>query len=234
MIPRLLVAFTAALLVGCAAGVQEKSIGPGFNDRWKSPDIEPLVGRLESESREIYVHRRALAEAAAPPPGSVVADIGAGSGFMAVLFAEMVGSDGRVYAVDINPAMMEYVAGEARRRGIANLQTVVCSERSVGLPPESVDLMFICDTYHHFEYPKTTMRSIHEALRTGGEIVLVEFHRTPGVSRQFILDHARDREVIVGEIIESGFELIGAVGVPGLEENYVLRFSKEKSVRGSR
>ncbi len=52
MIPRLVVAFTPALLVGSAAGSQEESIGPGFNERWKSPDIEPRVGRLESESRE--------------------------------------------------------------------------------------------------------------------------------------------------------------------------------------
>ncbi|MHC4991990.1 MAG: class I SAM-dependent methyltransferase, partial [Planctomycetota bacterium] len=165
---------------------------------------------------------------AGPRVGTDVADIGAGSGFMTELLAELVGPNGTVYAVDINPVMMGRLARRADENGIDNLQIVVCSERTVDLPPESVDMVFICDTYHHFEYPRTTMRSIHEALRPGGQIVLVDFHRIPGVSPEWILGHVRaGEEVFTQEIVDSGFELINDHAVPFLEENYVLRFRKQ-------
>ncbi len=235
-----LAVWLAALTAGCAATEdlhsssarfanlsQEQSAKPGINERWKSTDIEPLIATLESESREIYVNRDLLAAVAGPKPGSVVADIGAGSGFMVELFSRLVGPTGKVYAVDINPALMELVTSRAEHRGITNIEAVVCSEKSVKLPPNSVDMMFICDTYHHFEYPRNTMRSIHEALRRGGQIVLVDFHRIPGVSREFILEHVRaGKELFTREIIDSGFELINIHDVPFLEENYVLRFRK--------
>ncbi len=209
---------------GCAS---EQSAKPGINDRWMSTEIEPLVESLESESREIYVNRRLLAEVAGPRPGMDVADVGAGSGFMARELAGLVGPTGTVYAVDINPVMMQHVALRAAADDIQNLQTTVCSDRSVNLAAGSVDMVFICDTYHHFEYPLSTLRTIHEALRPGGQIVLVDFRREPGKSRTWILDHVRaGQEVVIREITAAGFELIDRHDVPELRENYVLRFRR--------
>ena len=211
-------------LAGCAS---EQSVKPGINERWRSSEIEPLIGTLESESREIYVNRELLAAVAAPRPGSAVADVGAGSGFMSEQFARIVGPSGVVYAVDINPVMMQHVARKAAEKGIENIETVVCTDTSVNLPPGSVDMIFICDTYHHFEYPVSTMRTIHRALRPGGEIVLVEFTRDAAASGQWIMDHVRaGREVFVDEITAAGFELVDVHDVPFLRENYVIRFRK--------
>ena len=75
------------LSTGCGPG---PSVKPGINDRWRSPEIDPLIGSLESESREIYVSRERLAAVVAPRPGSAVADVGAGSGFMSEQFARIV------------------------------------------------------------------------------------------------------------------------------------------------
>lgn len=200
---------------------------PSINDRWMSEEIDPLVASLESESREIYTNRALLAAVVAPLPGMDVADIGAGSGFMARALAELVGPTGTVYAVDINPVMMQHVALEAAEDGVDNLRTVVCDNRSVNLAPGSVDMILICDTYHHFEYPDSTLRTIHEALRPGGQIVLVEFRREPGKSRAWIFDHVRaGQEVFTKEIAAAGFELVDVHDVPELEENYVLRFRR--------
>lgn len=211
-------------LVGCAP---EQSVKPGINERWKSPEIESLVESLESESREIYVNRELLAAVAAPRPGSAVADVGAGSGFMSEQFARIVGPSGMVYAVDINPVMMEHVARKAAEKGLVNIETVVCTDTSVNLPPSSVDMVFICDTYHHFEYPVRTMRTIHRALRPGGEIVLVDFTRDSAASGEWIMDHVRAGQgVFIEEITAAGFELIEVHDVPFLRENYVLRFRK--------
>lgn len=205
----------------------EKSVKPGINKSWKSDEVEPLVERLESESREIFTGQAELAALVGPVKGMAVADVGAGSGFMAERFAGLVGDTGHVYAVDINATMMERVAQTAQDKGIANLSTVVCGEKSVDLEKNSVDLVFICDTYHHFEYPRNSLRSIHEALRPGGQIVMVEFKRIPGESREWIFGHVRaGEEVFTREVEAAGFELINTHYPPFLKENYVLRFRK--------
>lgn len=210
-----------------AALASEVNIQPGFNDEWRRDDIGPLIDRLETESREIFTERFNLAAVVGPPPGAAIADIGAGSGFMTNIFARQVGPAGRVYAVDISDELMRHVAEGASAAGLTNVDTVVCTDRSVELPDESIDIAFICDTYHHFEYPRNTMHSLRRALRPGGQVVIVDFHRIPGQSREFIVEHVRaGEEVFTREIIDAGFELINDHDVPWLTENYVLRFRK--------
>ena len=88
-------------------------------------------------------------------------------------------------------------------------------------------MVFICDTYHHFEYPMSSLSGIHRALRPGGEIILVDFNRVPGQSSEFFLEHVRaGQEVFAKEIEAAGFELVKQHNVPYLKDNYVLRFRK--------
>lgn len=200
---------------------------PSVNEFWSGDDVDPLVERLEGESREIYVHRELLTKVVAPPQGAVVADIGAGSGFMSLLFAQAVGADGKVISVDINAKMLERVAGLAKEQGLSNLETMVSEQAQTPLAADSVDLVFICDTYHHFESPATTMASIHSALREGGELVLVDFERIEGKTPAGLMKHVRaGKEVFRQEVLDAGFELVTEHEVPELEDNYVLRFRK--------
>jgi ubiquinone/menaquinone biosynthesis C-methylase UbiE len=228
----LLLALPLALARQGTAPAKEPSVKPGINEQWKSPNVEPLIGTLESESREIFHEREKLAALVAPRPGSVIADVGAGSGFMVELFSDAVGAKGKVYAVDINTQLLERIAARAKQSGRSNIETVLAREDHSNLPPNSVDLVFLCDTYHHFEYPKSTMRSIYDALRPGGQIVLVEFHRIPGRSPAWLLDHVRaGQDEFAKEILGFGFELVERHDVPFLTQNYVLRFRKvEKPV----
>lgn len=205
-----------------------KRVPPGINDTWRSERIDPLIDRLEVESREVYLHRNDIAALVGPPPGAAIADVGAGSGFMSLLFARLVGPQGKVYAVDINAKMMGHVAQEAAEQGLRNVETVVCDDRSTKLPRNSVDIVFICDTYHHFEHPESTMRSIAQALRPGGQVVLVDFKRKPGFSPEWILGHVRaGKEVFAQEIIDAGFRLANDHPMEFLPQNYVLRFIKK-------
>jgi predicted methyltransferase len=102
---------------------------------------------------------------------------------------------------------------------------VVNDPRHVRLPENSVDLVFISDTYHHFEYPRSTLRSIHRALRPGGEMVVIDFKRIPGFSNPWVLNHVRAGEsVVTAEITAAGFELVERLDF--MQTQYYLRFRK--------
>lgn len=217
------------LIAGCTTAPQrDRSVNPGINDSYEDADVDAFVERFETESREIYAQRREIVMDVGARPGAAIADIGAGTGFFTMMFAERVGPDGRVYAVDITPEFVAHIESQAADRGLEQVQAVVCEPDSVNLPPGSVDLAFICDTYHHFEYSRSTMRSLHAALRPGGEVVVIDFERIPGKSREWVLGHVRaGKQEVIDEITSYGFELVreGATHAD-LEENYVLRFRK--------
>lgn len=234
---RIAFALTGILWVACsgtapqqpaAAAVAEVSVKPGINDDFTNPalDVDAMVKRFETESREIFARRSAIARAVGLKPGGAVADIGAGTGFFVDFFAQDVGPQGRVYAVEIAEPFVERLQARAAARGQTQVQAVLCSDHDTMLPAGSVDAVFTCDTYHHFEYPQATLASIHRALRPGGEFVVVDFERIPGKSREWILGHVRcGKEQVIAEVTAAGFTLVGEVPV-GLQENYVLRFRR--------
>lgn len=221
------VATAPASVDAAPAAPPEASVRPGANTEYLKADLEvrPWIERFERGGREIYDKRTAILRATGVRPGMNVADVGAGTGLFTMLFADAVGGDGRVYAVDIVPKFLAHIDDRARKKGLANITTVLGSERSISLPESSVDLIFLCDAYHHFEYPRSMNASLWKALRPGGRLVLIDFERVPGRSAQWILDHVRaGKEVFSAELAAAGFEEEGEV--PLLEENYILRFRK--------
>jgi FkbM family methyltransferase len=218
------------LLIGLSALAQEKSVRPGINKPFENPDVKEFVGKFETESREIYAKRKDILEKCQVKPGLAVADVGAGTGLFTRLFAEAVGKEGKVYAVDIAPKFIEHIEKTCKEAGLKNVKGVVCKPDSAGLEEGSVDLVFICDTYHHFEFPNRTMASIHRALRPGGQVVLIDFHRVEGKSSEWVLGHVRaGQDVFVKEIESAGFKAVGEEKF--LKENYFVRFEKVKSGR---
>lgn len=226
-----LTAFVAIALAGCGAAPEtaEASVKPGINQDFLDPslDVAKYEQRFEGESREVFVHRGRVAALLQLRPGMAVADVGAGTGLFSLLFAPKVGPEGRVFAVDIAPKFVEHIRAAATARQLPQVEAVLCTERSVELPPASVDLVFICDTYHHFEYPQATLATIRSALRPGGELVILDFIREPGISREWILGHVRAGEAVVRQEIEAaGFTFVRREETPFLRENYVLRFAR--------
>lgn len=205
-----------------------QSVKPGINESYNNPDVDKWVARFESESREIFKHRRRIVEGLGIEPGIVLGDIGSGTGLFTPLFSETVGAAGKVVAVDIVPEFLQLIRTRARRQNLRNVQTVLCDEDSVALPPASIDLAFVCDTYHHFEYPRSTLSSIHRALKPGGQLIVIDFRRIPGESRKWVLNHVRaGRKTVTAEVIAAGFTLADDQPQASyLEENYVLRFRK--------
>ena len=216
------------LVVGCAATPDEESVKPGINTTFLDPklDVDKMMKRFETESREVFAKRSASARAVGLQPGMAVADVGAGTGIFTDFFARDVTASGRVYAVEIAPKFVERLRDRAARLGQEQVEVVLCTERDVCLPEGAVDTVFTCDTYHHFEYPRSTLASIHRALKPGGTFVIVDFERIPGKSRQWVLDHVRcGKEQVIAEVEAAGFTLVEEVPL-GLEENYFVRFRR--------
>lgn len=199
---------------------------PTINLPYLDADWEQWVGRFERPGREVYDKRHEIVAALGLRPGMRVADVGAGTGLFTRLIAREVGPQGKVYAVDISRPFVENILRTAREQGLDNIEGIVNTQSDTLLPPESVDLIFVCDTYHHFEQPQAMLASIRRALRPGGTLVVVDFQRIPGVSSSWILRHVRlGKEEAVREIEAEGFRFVEER--PFLRENYFVRFVKD-------
>jgi predicted methyltransferase len=216
-------------LLASLAFAQEVSVKPGINDKFLDPklNVEEWTKKFETESREIFHQREKIVAAAGLKPGMVMADIGAGTGLFTLHFAQAVGAGGKVYAVEIAKNFLEHIKARASKASASNVQTILCTERSVELPEASIDLAFICDVYHHFEFPSASLATLHKALKPGGELVLIDFKRIPGESSDFIMGHVRaGQEVFEAEVIAAGFEKVDEVKKL-LKENYFVKFMRK-------
>ena len=108
-------------------------------------------------------------------PGMVVADIGAGSGYHTRRMAEAVGKAGKVYAVDVQPQMVQMLSAIAREERYSNVKPILSTVDNVKLPAGSVDLAVMVDVYHELEFPLEVLQSIVKSLKPGGRVVFVEY-----------------------------------------------------------
>ncbi len=208
------------------AAAPEVSVKPGINKPYfDEPRVEQWLARFEIESREIFSERSRITECLGDLRGLTLADVGAGTGFLARGFAAAVGPTGRVLAVDILPAFLEHLKTKAAQDKLVNFEVIEGGEKSPRLSAGSCDVVFTSDTYHHFEYPRSMNVAIFEALKPGGTYVVLDFIREEGVSRKWVLEHVRAGEAVVrAEVEAAGFECVRAEHF--LEENYMLFFRK--------
>jgi len=129
---------------------------------------------LERKEREMEENTSQLLKNLSVQPGSVIADIGAGSGYYSTLLSKLVGN-GKVYAVDVEPEMIAYLKDRIKREGYQNIIPILSTEQKVSLPPNSIDVMLLVDVYHEFSFPYEMTLSLLEALKPGAKLVLVEF-----------------------------------------------------------
>jgi predicted methyltransferase len=232
--------FTLALpLVSCSCEAppgrplvpppEEVSAKPGINDDFlkEDVDVKEWVQKFETEAREIAAHKEAIVASMRLKRGADVVDVGSGTGLFLKPLAEAVGVGGRVYALDIAPDFVEALKQRAKLEKLEQVEVRLSKERSVELPPLSVDAAFVCDTYHHLEYPQHVLFSLFKAIRPLGSLYVVDFERVPGASREWILDHVRcDKRTVIKEIEQAGFVFEEEIPVAELQENYVLRFRR--------
>jgi len=224
---------TGLVLAVCASDIaraaETESVRPGINETFRNPalDAQAQDKSFTSENRETFANRAEIAKAIGLKAGMAIADVGAGTGIYEPIFSASVGPKGKVYAVDISKPLLAFIEQNMKAAGITNVTTVLGDDKSINLPPNSADVVFTSDVYHHFEYPQTVLADIRRALKDGGEFIVVDFDRIPGVTPPSTLEHVRtDKKTVIAEVTQAGFQAPVEVKISGFKNSFFLRFKK--------
>ncbi len=162
---------------------------------------------LERPERETEENVSTLLKNMELRPGESIADIGAGSGYHVIRMAPRVQPGGKLYAVDIQPEMIEYLSAQAKEKQLSNVVPVLSSNQSVKLKGNSIDKMLLVDVYHEFDFPYEMAVSMLAALKPGGKLFLIEFRaEDPTVPIKNI--HKMSEKQAVKELTAAGFSFM--------------------------
>ena len=167
-----------------------------------------------------------LIEALKLKPGMVVADIGAGSGYLSFPMAKRVAPQGRVLAVDIQPEMLEIIRSKSKRAGVKNVVTVLGTPDDPKIADETVDLMLLVDVYHEFDHPFEMVTRMVSALKPGGRLVFVEY-RQEDLSVPIKEVHKMSVEQVKREM--TPFSLTWKQTLNILPRQHIIEFIKRKA-----
>ena len=172
------------LLAGCTS--LKRCSYEGVNrDKWQKPD--KVIQSLGIRS------------------GDQIADLGSGGGYFTFRLARATGPTGKVYAVDVDKDMNDYVASRSRQESLSNIEVILAKFDDPLLPKSAIDIVFTTNTYHHLENRPAYFAKVGKFLRHGGRIAIVEFSDTHWLP--FLGSHYTSSEVIKREMSEAGFAL---------------------------
>jgi len=160
--------------------IQVPPSADGIGKRYMGREISGVMGWqgaawLERDEREREERTDLLLQALALQPGMMVADIGAGTGYLSRRMAAAVAPGGKVLAVDVQPEMVRMLQRLARQPGVGPIEPSLGAEDDVRLPAASVDLAIMVDVYHELAFPHEVLASVIRALKPGGRVVFVEY-----------------------------------------------------------
>lgn len=159
----------------------------------------------EGFGRDGWQQPEKVVQSLALKPGDRIADLGSGGGYFTFRFSQAVGPSGKVYAVDVDREMLEYVAGRAKDDGHLNIETVLARYEDPRLPESGVDLIFTSNVYHHIEGRVKYFANAAKYLRPGGRIAIVDFDGRHWTAT--FIGHYTPVEVIRKEMEEAGYRL---------------------------
>ena len=220
----------ALVAMSCGRNAPETKIAeplppPAYGEEEANPEV--FLDSMEVGSRELYAARDAVLAAAGIGPGDRIGDIGAGTGLYSLMFAGAVGPAGIVYAVDIEPRFLKLISRRAADLDAGNVVAVLGRDKDVTLPPNSVDVVFIADTYHYFTDRAAIMATVKEALSEGGRLIILDYTLDETHKDDARRAHVRfGKAGLVNEVESFGFRLIDEPQVEGLGEFYMVVFEK--------
>ena len=142
-----------------------------------------------------------------PKPGQNIVDIGSGGGYFTLRFAKIVGDKGKIYAVDTNPVLLDYVKNSAKKEGLDNIETILTKEDRVDLPEKSIDIIFMRNVTHHLFDRVEYFKQLKKFLTARGRVVILEYKKGKSFTFRGLFGHYLPKEVVMREMQESGYRL---------------------------
>ena len=213
-----LLTVSAAFQAGCSEHTMQHA-----TSKHRFDNIEHWVRMFEDPERDRWQKPADVVRVMNLRPGDVVVDLGAGTGYFTRRFAVAVGPSGKAIGLDVEPGMVEYMREDAKKLGLDNYSARAVSSDDPELAPGSVDVLFLCNTYHHIDNRSAYFRKAAESLKPGGRVINVDFYKDTdfGPPR----DHKIASTVVIEEMKLAGYRLIQSHRV--LPEQYFLEFQVE-------
>lgn len=187
--------------------------GPAFaedqHQHRRPENIAQYLEHLDSPERDQYQKPFQVIEALNLKPGQAVADLGSGSGYFTRRLVGAVTESGKVYAIDVEPEMLQYVENSlVHTHAPYNAEFILARPDSPKLPVESVDLIFVCNVFHHLEDRTSYFRNVRSALKSGGRIAIIDFyHDERSGDLGFPKQHLVPQEKAIAEMTAAGYRL---------------------------
>jgi precorrin-6B methylase 2 len=200
----------------------------GIGKFYMGREIAQVMGHLAAEwlerpEREQEERPSKLLEALQIQPGDVIADIGAGSGYLTFQLAKRTGPKGKVLAVDIQPEMLALIRQRMKATGVTNIELIQGTESDPKLPARSTDLILMVDVYHEFSYPGEMTTAMVRALKPGGRLVFVEYRKEdPDVPIKLV--HKMTERQVLKEMSPHPLTWVKTLGV--LPRQHIIVFRK--------
>ena len=218
-----------AVLSGCLPAIAFQATHPITGRRIAGVMGVGGADWLERPERETEEQPDKALDALALKPGMTVADIGAGTGYMALRMAKRVEPSGRVYANDLQPEMLRLLRENAGRALITNVETVLGTESDPKLPKGQIDLVLLVDVYHEFSQPQKMLQNIRESLKPDGRLVLLEYRKEdPKIPIR--PEHKMSVAEVKAELEPEGF-ILGPV-IETLPRQHILILTKARGLDG--
>ena len=168
---------------------------------------ETLYRSMNDPARDEWQQPKAVVQALKIRPGDLIWDLGAGGGYFTFALAQATGPTGRVYAIDTERDSLQFIREEGAKRGglPPNVDLVLASPQSPGLPDNSADLIFICNTYHHLSHRPSYMKALARHLRSSGRVAIIDFKPSGWM---WVLGHTTDKQEVWEEMTKAGYRLI--------------------------
>lgn len=216
---RTALALVAGALLVASPQAQSQSQGGSHSRLFPPSDL----GLLDAPDRDLWQRPDQIMDAMAIADASVVADIGAGSGWFTIRLARRVGPRGLVYAEDVQKEMINAISRRVSREGLANVRAVLGQKNDPNLPAESIDAVLMVDAYHEIENRVLVLRNLARALKPQGRIGIVDF-RLDGTGPGPDPEERVSPDQVVKDAKEAGLRLIRQE--PFLPYQYFLIFGK--------
>jgi predicted methyltransferase len=182
-------------------------------------DAEAFSAHFDDPARDAWQRPEEVLDLLRITPGSVVADLGAGTGYFVSGLARRVGSGGQVLALDVEPKMVDFLTRRIERDTLGNVRAVLVAPDDPGLAPGSVSRVLIVNTWHHIDARRSYAEKLRTALVPGGEVWVVDFTLESDLGPP--AQHRLSAEQVVSELEQAG--LRAAAVAESLPKQYIVR-----------